>query len=197
MKKLLLLLVCMLMTASGIQAQNANRSGFIVELQGGAAFGEVLYRSFYSEESEKSMLKGGVVGSLDVGYRWATSGHFAFGAKLGVWSDFAEFGKTLQIRILPGMRWTSKDFGNKNMSAYISFNTGFALSPSCYEIPVFVPLQLGVGVNLSTHFYAGIVFDYSICVFDHVDCKNYNNYHTYDILASSYPALSIKLGYRF
>lgn len=197
MKKLLLLLVCLLMTASGIQAQNANRSGFIIELQGGAAFGEILKYTVYAHADDMSMLKGGVVGSIDFGYRWATSKHFAFGGRIGVWSDFAEFGKTLQIRFLPGMRWTSTDFGSKNMSAYISFNTGYAVTPKG-DIPQFVPIQLGVGVNFTTQLYAGIVFDYSICTFGAIDYDlSYNHSHWYYIEASSYPALSLKLGYRF
>lgn len=194
MKKLLLLLICILMTASGMHAQNANRSGFFLELQGGAAFGEVLKYSRYSDDMSK--LKGGAVGCFDIGYRWATSTHFAFGGKIGIWDNFAEFGNTLQIRFMPGMRWTSKDFGSKNMSAFISFNTGYALTPK-EELPQFVPIQLGVGLNLTTHLYAGIVFDYSICAYGGLiyDEKYQNNW--YNIEANSYPALSIKLGYRF
>lgn len=197
MKKLLLLLACTLMNVAGMLAQNANRSGFFVELQGGTAFGQVLYYETYKgESSQMPRLKGGAVGSFDVGYRYASSTHFAFGAKAGVWSDFADF-KTTQIRIMPGIRWTFNDFGSKNMSAFISFDTGVGLDLAIdADIPVFIPFELSAGLNFTQHFYGAIVCNYNVLASSYYGEELYCPHQVF-INCSSYPSIALRLGYRF
>lgn len=205
MKRLLTLIVAVLLAVTGLYAQNANRNGFFIELQGGAAFGEVLkYEpSSYSDYPSASCLKGGGVGSLDFGYRFATSSNFAVDFKLGAWSDFAEVGRTLQLRGMPGFRWTSNDFGS-NMSAYVAFNAGVGLSPTGEEFGIYIPAEISVGLNFSQHFYGGLVLNYSALVTGERSKSEYldieeNTYYENEIYVNrrSYPSIGLRLGYRF
>jgi non-specific serine/threonine protein kinase len=103
MKLLFIAISFLVALSTTISAQNANRSGVFMEIQGGVALGDVLqYRigtnhiddvlyyklgySFYS-----TYLKGGVTTSLDFGYRWTTSNHLSLDAKIGVNANLAEF----------------------------------------------------------------------------------------------------------
>lgn len=212
MKRLLTLIAAVLLAVTGLYAQNANRNGFFIELQGGAAFGEVLkYEpssySNYPSAISATCLKGGGVGSLDFGYRFATSSNFAVDFKLGAWSDFAEVGKTLQLRGLPGIRWTTDDFGS-NMSAYIALNAGVGLSPEgggSGDLGLYVPIELSVGLNFSRHFYGGLIFNYSTLVSGEISDNGYLDIEgntSYDdnlvhIFRQSYPSIGLRLGYRF
>lgn len=208
MKRLLTLIAAVLLAVTGLYAQNANRNGFFIELQGGAAFGEVLkYEPGNSDYPSASCLKGGGVGSLDFGYRFATSNHFAIDFKIGAWSNFAEAGRTLQLRGMPGFRWTSNDFGS-NMSAYLALNAGVGLSPAgggSGDLGLYIPVELSVGINFSQHFYGGVIFNYSALVSgecsDHGNLEIDGNEWYYDDLVhikrQSYPTIGLRLGYRF
>ncbi len=201
MKRLLTLIAAVLLAVTGLYAQNANRNGFFIELQGGAAFGEVLkYEPEISGYPSAPCLKGGGVGSLDFGYRFATSHNFAIDFKLGAWTDFADAGKTLQLRGLPGIRWTSNDFGS-NMSAYLALNAGVGLSPSDEELGIYVPVEISVGLNLSQHFYGGLTFNYSALVSgEWSECEDFldGTYTRYVYVSRrSYPSIGLRVGYRF
>lgn len=205
MKRLLTLIAAVLLAVTGLYAQNANRNGFFIELQGGAAFGEVLkYDPYNSDYPSASCLKGGGVGSLDFGYRFATSNNFAIDFKIGAWTDFAEAGKTLQLRGMPGVRWTSNDFGS-NMSAFLALNTGVGLSPASGDLGIYIPAELSVGLNFSQHFYGGVIFNYSAllsgdyCDEENLGIEGNNGYrdNTVYVHRQSYPSIGLRLGYRF
>ena len=166
MKKILLLFAVFIMTTNNLIAQNANRSGVFVELQGGAAIGDVLqYRIgtnpiddvlyyklgyfFYS-----TYLKGGVTTSLDFGYRWTTSNHLSLDAKIGVNANLAEFKYTYAIRLMPGIRWTSNDFWGST-SLFLSLNAGVGVTPT-HHIRLSIPIELSAGLNFTSHIYGGI-----------------------------------------
>lgn len=208
MKRLLTLITAVLLAVTGLYAQNANRNGFFIELQGGAAFGEVLkYEPDNSDYPSASCLKGGGVGSLDFGYRFATSNNLAVDFKLGAWSDFAEVLRTLQVRGMPGVRWTSNDFGS-NMSAFLALNAGVGFSfqdGRNGELGLYIPVEFSIGLNFSQHFYGGLTFNYSALVSGdcsahenlHIDDKWYNNDNTVYVHRQSYPSIGLRLGYRF
>ena len=184
-------------------AQDANRSGFVAELQGGAAFGTVLdYRVAYSYYGPR--LKGGMVGSVDFGYRFATSTHIAIGGKLGIWGDLADFKYTCAFRIMPALRWTSGDFSN--MSAYVELDAGVGLPLTVANL--LVPIELSAGVNLTRNLYAGAFVNFNITCYDeefydvysfeYIDRSGHTNSVSLDIKPTSfYPSAGIRVGYRF
>lgn len=208
--KLLLLLVAVLvMTGAGhrLAAQNANRNGFIIELQGGGALGTIeTDRLEYVADKNAiaTAKKGGFVGQLNIGYRWATSINWAVELRAGISDNFSE--SSLYIAsLMPGVRYTSRElFGNKSL--YASFNAGVGYNP--YGEAIFVPLDLNVGLNLTNSLYAGVFFDYNICAsssyYKYYDLSNYRfddgnypiNQRYGDSYLSSHAVIGIKLGIR-
>lgn len=195
MKRIMILFAGIILATTAVFGQNANRKGFFVELQGGAALGEVvsLSQSYSDNDNYSPYLKGGFVGSLDLGYRFRISRHFALEAKAGIWSNFAEFDQTWNIRILPGIRWTSADFGT-NQSAFISLNTGFGMGDYNYMT---APVELGAGVNFTPNLYAGIVWEYNLYVGDAEPHELRTENDHYYLYPHTYNSLAIRIGYRF
>ena len=193
----MILFAGIVLATSSVFGQNANRRGFFVELQGGAALGEVLYlEPMDGGQNPIAYLKGGFVGSLDLGYRFRTSRHFALEAKVGLWSDFADFGNTWNFRILPGIRWTSSEFG-KNQSAFIALNTGFGFGGYDYYSYFTVPVELGAGINFTPNLYAGIVWEYNLFVGEDDEYHFHFGNNSYSKCGRTYNSLAIRLGYRF
>lgn len=191
--------ICM---AICIQAQNANRSGFFIELEGGRAFGNVMDFESRSYDAEGTYLKDGAVGSLHFGYRKTTSNSVAIEAKIGAWTNFLDVKNTLNVNIMPGIRWTSKEFTG-NVSAFLSFNAGFGLNkanPGCF----YVPVEIGVGLNLTNNLYLGLFASERILVSSY-----YDSFYGYDyeldnetygfayLYPKSYMSAGLRLGFRF
>lgn len=182
-----------ILSTIGAYGQNANRNGAFWEVQGGCAFGRYLEipKSNYDNLPNES---GGVIVSLNCGYRFATSKHFAVDIKLGYFANLKESHYTTQIRLLPGIRWTSKDF-NSNNSVYMSLNSGLGINPTKH-FGIFIPFEFSSGLNFSSNLYAGIVFNYSLATGENWDIWE-NSHSFYEIYRHSYPTLGIQFGYRF
>lgn len=206
MKRFILIFATIVMAIGSVCAQNANRSGFFVELQGGVAVGNALNvsgdkRYSYNWEGtfivlpEEPYIKGGGVGYVDFGYRFRISRPLALELKIGANGNFADIEKIFSLRAMPGLRWTSKEFtGNK--SFFIAFNAGVSLSRDFYQVAI--PAEFSFGVNLSTKFYIGL-FGYYAYNIDH-DLAHDESYKGY-WLTYAYPSNSVnvgvRLGYRF
>lgn len=191
MKRIILSIVCILSTIVGMQAQNANRSGVFIELQGGSAFGTVMDKKI--ETNNGSLwnwdrdwyIKGGLVGSVDVGYRYATSNQFAIEMKAGGWANFQDIEKTITLDMLPGVRWTSKEIIG-NVSMFLSLNAGCGLSfPD--GVYVSIPVEVGIGFNLTNRLYLGAFVSERISV-----SGDYFRYYP-----KTHTTAGIRLGYRF
>lgn len=209
MRLLIIAISFLVAFSTTISAQNANRSGVFLELQGGSAIGDVLqYRYDYMTRS--TYLKGGVTGSIELGYRFATSTHLSADAKLGLFADLAEFKHTYSIRLMPGIRWISNDFGNA-LSLYVSFNAGVGVAPGFYT-RLSVPLELSLGLNFTSHLYGGIFINYQIntkkrdvkeCgyVFDnkptHANWGSFFKDAPLTVCTKSFPSCGIRIGYKF
>lgn len=163
MRRIILLICVCLSISASMQAQNANRKGFFVELQGGAALGEVLTvipgepnfnnsLPYYLEE--RAYLKGGAIGSLDLGYRFRLSKPLAVEARIGAFGNFGDFKNTWLLRIMPGLRWTFKDFAGAK-SIYASLNAGIGFGQNDGS-SLMVPLEIGVGMNFTPHLCMGV-----------------------------------------
>lgn len=182
MKRILLSLAVIVSIVISSFGQSANRKGFFIEAQGGAALGEVL--TF--KDDGQPYLKGGATGMLDFGYRFRTSQHFAFESKLGGYAIFDDFSKTYNLHLMPGIRWTSGDFGG--MSAYLSLNTGFGIDFDGISV---APCEFGAGINLTIKLYLGVSYTEMIAV-DDGDSDKYKW-----IEPNNYGCFQVKLGYRF
>lgn len=196
MKRIILIIASILFLVTGAQAQNANRKGFFIELQAGTAMGEVLkYDNYHYNYNyiDGAYLKGGIVAGLDLGYRFRTSNSFAFEAKAGVWSNLSEPSMTTSIDVLPGLRWTSKEFGSSNMSMFIAINTGIGMELTDEEFGFCIPLELGIGVNFTNSFYGGLFISGRILT----DSYRVSDMGVYYIENNSYGAVGLRLGYRF
>lgn len=222
MKKILLLFAVFIMTTNNLIAQNANRSGVFLELQGGAALGDVIVPTDNDctpvDQRNPAYLQGGMTGSIDAGYRWSTSSFFAIEAKVGMWTNFADLKNTYNIRLMPGIRWTSRDLSN-TLSMYAGWNVGIGLFPSndSRSTGLLIPIELSAGLNLGKNLYLGIVVNYlvnhitfdtrtriyridgnDIVLYRPDNSYTYNsNYRHFCFNILNYFSLGLKIGYKF
>ncbi len=144
-------------------AQNANRKGWVIELQGGRTFGTVCETSNFSYAMERDIpayrLKSGIKGALGFGYRWTTSHYCAFEAKLVVSDNFAET-KLLNVAVMPGFRYTTKEISG-NLSMYVAANVGVGVYPAIEEIGYSAAGDAGVGFNIGSRLSLGLFVDYT------------------------------------
>lgn len=198
----LLWLLALIVAPNALKAQNANRNGWIVELQGARVLGTIYQTPDFNEKKEMGnpvyRKKGGVAGTLNFGYRWSTSQFCAVEAKLFVSDNFAD-AKRLTIGILPGFRYTTKEITG-NTSVYLSANAGFGIAPianGCYP-GYFVPSELSVGLNFGPMFSLGVFFGYNICVGGETILDINNNYSQSSRLdLKSNASIGLKAGLRF
>lgn len=205
MKKVILLLISIFLATSAISAQNANRKGFFMELQGGLSFGDIVKAEInkesknygYEKIAEATYLKGGVSGSFDIGYRFRTSNHFALEVKLGLWANFADFRDTWQMRFMPGLRWTSKEFSG-NISSFVSGNIGIGTAPSdgYFGDNVFIPAEIAAGLNFSPQFYMAFVWNINVML---TTCNptDYINKLLVEYETNTYNTVGLRFGVRF
>ena len=192
MKKIMIIAMVMLGVAFTSNAQNANRSGFFIELSPGIYVGNtpvvdvetkqtVVGNKYVTQTIEKHL--SGLNIEFDAGYRWAFHRHWALDAKVGFSLPTSRTNEFWTIEILPGLRYTSKELGSSNVSLFAGFNAGLGIQVS-EENPIFA-YELKAGFNLSNRFSIGLVWN---ALYDLED-YNCNTYHT--------GALGINLGYRF
>lgn len=204
MKRIFLTIALVACVVLAGMAQTANRKGFFMEIEGGAALGqmlkyEVIERSSnnYSTPQTIDYKKGGATGGIDLGYRWATSESFAVEVKLGFFTKLSDVKNTHQLQLMPGLRWTSTDFGS--MSAYVSLNTGIGVAVRSGNF--YIPFELGAGLNLTRKLYAGLYFTEYFAATNSNIARGIDLKPEYDCAANiylkSYGTLQVKLGYRF
>lgn len=195
MKKFLLLMSAALFCVA-LQAQNANRSGLFVELGGGFTAGDSpnqagkIVSEFVPSTDNNAAINlyrkvdktSGACVDLGVGYRWATSLHFAFEVKLQAMSHVSNFTETLAINLKPGVRYTSREIIGTT-SLYANANAG--LGAFVDNTTLSVPYEVGVGFNFGNNISAGLVWDAQYAVSKH-------EYH-----GAHYGMAGIRLGYRF
>lgn len=150
MKRILFTLITALfLGVLGANAQSANRKGFFMELQGGQTIGDV-----YRSRNDKNYLKGGMDLGLNIGFRLATSNHWAFQMKLSATENLSATNAFMPA-FLVGMRWISNDFAG-NKSVYIGLNAGAGITGGTSDVAPFVPIDIEAGVNITNKLYIGI-----------------------------------------
>ncbi len=187
MKKLLflLLLAC---ASIGACAQNANRTGFFMELSYGGCVG-------YTNVNEVTWTGSSVeiqpltcsAFKLDLGPRIRLGRFLALDVNVGLQGLIQKSFENLSVGGGLALRFTSPELF-KNMSLYASAGAGYyraithkkqhnidivndaygyqeATEPGVYKIDHtwgWLPLSFKVGLNFTNHLYGGLIFDYSV-----------------------------------
>ncbi len=191
-----------LMLFVGAHAQNANRSGAVIELGGGynMSVDEINKDSrnfvsyfmdsptYYYEPGWHNKEGQGVYLSLDAGYQWATSTHFSIKAMATVgvpinYSNYTNFGLKCMLR------YSSNDFGN-GQSVYVEAGAGPKMWKNAGVYFLIAP-EIGAGLNINSHLYLGLDFVYNIITDDGQD-PEYQDWRNL-----SYGVPQLKIGYRF
>lgn len=204
MKKVFLILIFILTTIGGF-AQNANRSGIFCEVGIGSVVRDnslietkINYQPLNNGKIKREIVyvyDNGLKLNIALGYRFSTSRYFAI--ELKGEAEAGEYGqKSLYLGVLPGIRYTSPELIG-NMSIYTTLNAGFFINKdSAAQNPSF---SIGVGLNLTTHFYLGAFSLFNLNREDY-DC------HDYGIYTDEYGvehkerfngSVGVNLGYRF
>lgn len=186
MKKFLLMLLVLTAAIPGAMAQNANRSGFFLETAVGGITGSTPAIGYSAKDGKVSAycLSGTAV-NFALGFRRATARHWAYEFRMEGQIDTETHGKELSARLLPiGFRYTSPELVRNN-SLFFHFNVGGALvTPNASPedaLPRYnghinpnsprkdakalddnsygAAYELGIGVNLSNHFYVEALWD--------------------------------------
>ncbi len=212
MKKLLLMILA-LCAMAGAQAQNANRKGFFIEAAIGGSIGNPPLSGLSMQNNElMAHYTGGTVVNVAFGPRFTTGEHTAFDFRLEAQANTANITQSLVLKAMPGIRITTGElFGN--ISMYIAANVGFAAADAgCYDCsqhrdcvpddgsilqweafadaPSFgAAYSLGLGLNITTHFYGGFVWDAQYMFHQTRDNLTWENLH--------YGMAGLRLGYRF
>ncbi len=205
MKKLiiLLLLITALLPAA---AQNANRKGFFIELGAGALTGKTprVSISMNDDRAVFAHFAKGMAADFYFGVRFRTGSHWAYEFRAGASAPLDALTVLPVPKAFPiGFRYTSGElFGN--MSLYAHCNLGAAMTARGTVELVLVPgdkhdvkyhlitggpaISAGIGLNITTHFYAGVTADYQYLFGCYRELKKEN------ILWGN---IGLRLGYRF
>ena len=182
MKKILLILLCVMGMTEIISAQSANRSGFFIEAGIGGIVGDTPLKSWGMKDN---VVYGKCVAgpALDVGFggRFRTGRHWAYQITAEMQMPFSQPIETMTIRAMPvGFRYVSTELW-RNYSLYAHLDLGFALVSNrgksvtghsdkdaeyndgyqeygeyqgAFSHPGWgVAYSAGIGVNLTTHLY--------------------------------------------
>lgn len=211
MKKILMTLLIILAAIPAAFAQNANRSGFFLELAGGGITGDSPAIGYSVANNTVNMeCAGGAALNLGFGYRLATSRHWAYEFRAEGQTSAKKPDMSLVIKILPaGFRYTSSEiFGNSSIFAHL--NVGGAIgainasytrtlgtaSPNMetqyakmFDKGSFgVAYEAGVGINITTHLYAEALWDSQVMLSTYG--KNGNG-------TLHWGMAGVRIGYRF
>ncbi|MBD5358235.1 MAG: hypothetical protein HDR88_14795 [Bacteroides sp.] len=186
MKKFLIFILLWVTAIGSGMAQNANRSGFFLEAGIGGLVGDNVRTSISTTDNVMSYkCLSGMAGDFGLGYRLRFKRHWAYEVKAEGTIPFQDPIHALIGRFLPiGFRYTSGELW-RNYSLYTHFNLGGAISvnggkighdnlsnetlyPNMsdnkikgyrYKEGYGAAYSLGVGINITTHFYAEACWD--------------------------------------
>lgn len=199
--------LCVLSSGT-LKAQNANNSGFFLEAAIGGTIGDTprVAATFANNYDLSFTCAGGTAWNFAFGQRFRTSSHFAYEIKGEAQSTTSHVMPAMTFKLYPAsIRYTSPEVW-RNFSIYATGGVGAALGSSgdrlkddvlnlgeSSGIRLFenacpgVAYTLGVGVNLTNHFYAGFVWDGQYMISQYrIDKGNRN-----------WGMVGFKLGYKF
>lgn len=211
---LAIVLFCALcvLTPSTLKAQNANRSGFFLEAAVGGTIGDTpRVAATFSENHDFSFTyAGGTAWNFAFGQRFRTSNHFAYEVKAEVQSTVSNILPAAVCKFYPlGLRYTSPEVW-RNFSIYATGSLGGAIGSAgnylkdvYYDSPLIsgqtkdikffdevsggAAYSVGLGVNITSHFYAGFLWDGQFMF----------NQYRFDKGNRNWGMVGFKLGYKF
>lgn len=202
MKKIILLLT-LFFSLIGASAQNANRAGFFMELAYGYASGLPYYQIHCDPNQMEIKPLSGSALNVALGPRIKLSRHFALDIRVEAQSFIYKKMEDVSLGPVISARYTSPEIFN-NVSLYASVGAGYYytfllggindyfdadLSSEsgtyyyCSDDPVArMPIIVNFGMNFTTHFYGGVVYDMRV---------------VFDPTTRIANILGVQLGYRF
>ena len=219
MKKIMLSIVVMFMTSIGVLAQNANRSGFFMEFGAGSFVVNppiekvtISYKQTGTQaptsvtREELIEYESDVKYSATIGYRLATSRHWAIEMKANCLFGKELFDEMFMIMGMPGVRYTSPELF-RNISLYSSLHLGIGarLDKSDFiHQPVAYGGDFELGINLSNKFYIASFLSVqntkqSVEIYEYYISGNHINAYPYEYTDERIfsGVLGGKLGFRF
>ena len=220
-KKFFITIVVALFASVATWAQNANRSGFFLELGAGSFAVNPPMKSVtvtYKQSGEFSPVTitredrieymNGLKYDFAMGYRIATSAHCAVNFKIDALFDGQRLndGGLLLTTLMPGFRYTSPELF-KNISLYGMLSAGAGMRLSYVFDPEYSVVHLAVcgsvelGVNFTEKLYAGVAFDIiateedPIGIYSKEEWGEYRVRYSDDLCICGF--VGAKLGFRF
>ena len=218
MKKVLLLIVFCVMAATAALAQNANRGGFFIEAAVGGTTGTTPRTSYGLQNGNLTVYHArGTSFNIALGGRARISSYAAYEFAIEVQSPTDAIKTQPIAKLMPvSFRFTTPEFW-RNFSFYINFRLGAALgnkgriedidiydpssadilesgSDARHDVALFEELtggaayQIGFGVNITNHFYAGFSWDAQYM---------FNQYRNTKAENLHWGMAGLRLGYRF
>lgn len=213
MKKFLLLLTFCLMAATAAVAQNANRSGVFIEAAVGGTTGTTPRTSFALDNGQLTVSHAhGTSVNFAIGARRRISSYAAYEFVIEAQAPVDAFKTQPVFKMMPiSFRFTTPEFW-RNYSIYINFRLGGALGnkgvldysgdePNILqpgegstdvglfeEVSGGAAYEIGFGVNITNHFYAGFSWDAQYMINQYRNAKT-ENLH--------WGMAGLRLGYRF
>ncbi|MDE6480494.1 MAG: hypothetical protein K2L45_09505 [Muribaculaceae bacterium] len=211
MKRLYLLILIAVLTTGIAASQNANRSGFFLELGFGGLVGDTPRYSFSIAENVLSYrCLAGAAGDFGFGGRFRMGNHWAYELKAEVQLPLKNPINSMIGRVLPvGFRYTSVEIV-RNYSLYAHLNIGGAITVNrgiidteCILLPNIgetklgyfagaegygVAYSIGVGANVTTHLYFESSFNGQAI---------FRSYGKNGLGTNNYGIVGLFVGYRF
>ncbi|MDE6548927.1 MAG: hypothetical protein K2L22_08015 [Muribaculaceae bacterium] len=211
MKRYVLLILVAILTSGIATAQNANRSGFFLEAGIGGLIGNTPRNSFsITDNVMYYKCLSGAAADFGLGARARMNNHWAYEFKAEATIPLNNPINALVGRCLPvGFRYTSPEIW-RNYSLYTHFNVGGAIVVNggiAHSNEVLLPnlnyvkfgyvdggerygaaYSLGLGINITTHFYVEAVFDGQAI---------FNSYGKNGLGTNVYGMVGCVVGYRF
>ena len=203
MKKYICTLILAIASIIGIQAQNANRSGVILELGAATPIKSDIINVWTNDEFCKMPV---IVFDISAGYRFATSPNWAVDIKLNTLFDCMDTDPydLLVFNLGSGIRYTSCEF-YKNLSFYSSLNVGLGTRitriPDTDDLPLYLSGIMELGLNLNEKISLGIFANVMLIRKIYWECNSGEHIKSdckchVDELCNNI-TLGVKLGYRF
>lgn len=198
MKKIILLLT-LFFSLIGASAQNANRAGFFMELAYGYASGLPYYQIHCDPNQMEIKPLSGSALNVALGPRIKLSRHFALDIRVEAQSFIYKKMEDVSLGPVISARYTSPEIFN-NVSLYASVGAGYYYTllfdidedislPESGTVKYFsgrpesnLPVKINFGMNFTTHFYGGVVYDMRV---------------VFDPTTRIANILGVQLGYRF
>ncbi len=213
MKKMIFMLLLAVLSVAGVSAQNANRSGFFLELgAGGFVINPPMLKVTTTYKQTGTSVPSTISGndvieyenvlkySFNMGYRFAKSRHWAMDCRLNCIFSDGMLDEMFVVGVMYGVRYVSPElFRNFSLYGALSVGPMFRLDKKDYvhygNINLYGGANFELGCNLSNKLYMGAF----LSLYGGVPSPEYYDYEAlqYTEKIRINGLLGAKLGFRF